>query len=109
MLPYLVADTKELSRTRNTSRCSCHATLVLVSLVSLDLSLAPTMVLLLLETTEPSQGASGKHSESHEKDANGPLRSPADRPALATSRKKPLRTRFARNHVGKSSAWVRWG
>lgn len=67
------------------------------------------MVLLLLEPTEPSQGGSGKHSESHAKDANGPLRSPADRPALATSRKKPLRTRLARNYVGNSSAWVRWG
>ena len=85
---HLVAETKDVSTARNTSRWYCQGVSFKPAPVVLPFIL---VVLLGVVIVEPNQGVSWKHKASHANDAKGPGRSPAERPTLATSLRKPLR------------------
>lgn len=87
-IDHLVADTKELNTALNTSRWSSQDIPLLVTLSPLEPPAQPTLPVLI--AFDPNHDWSRKHSASQTKDVKGPGRSPAGRPTMATSFRKPL-------------------
>lgn len=93
-----MAATKEVSTARKTSRWYCQGVAFTPVCPPGTVLLLPTFVII-----DPNQGVSLKHKASQANDAKGPGRSPADRPELATSRRKPLI--YGDKEIGGWNAW----